>query len=410
MKTPYRYLIGIAVGLIAGFLLPATEAITGVVDILAELSLRLGRYMVLPLVFFSLPVAVTRLRREGVLGTVLSRTALYALATSAALTAIGTLFAWLVGFGRIAVIPGTAPEIEVVRLMDLLRRILTFNSFGALVGDPSFLLPLVLPAFLIGWHLHHDREIAEPTFNLFDSVSRILYRINSYFLILMPGLLAVLTVSTTLEARAVVEFRRFLPMAGVLLGVAVVLIGGIYPLVLWLSGNRRSPWKDLAGMSGALLGAMVSGSPLFNYGNLTRHLKENLNVRRNTAALAAPAYLMFARGGTALIASFAMLTIVRSYSSLEITLFQAAWTALFSFLISFALPATPQGGLVAALMILGGLYGRGLDDGWLILVPVLPVLGMIATVIDTATGAVLILIINRRAGLEEPDMVSGVRF
>lgn len=410
MKTPYRYLIGIAVGLIAGFLLPATEAVTGVINLLAELALRLGRYLVLPLVFFSLPVAVTRLRREGALGTVLSRTALYALATSAALTAIGTLFAWLVGFGRIAVIPGTSPEVEVAGLMDILRSILTFNGFSALVGDPSFLLPLVLPAFLIGWHLHHDREIAEPTFNLFDSVSRILYRINRYFLLLMPGLLAVLTVSTTLDARGVVDFRRFLPLAGVLLGVAAVLIGGIYPLVLWLAGNRRSPWKDLAGMSGALLGAMASGAPLFNYGNLTRHLKENLNVRRNTASLAAPLYLMFARGGTALITAFSMLTIIRSYSSLEITPFQAAWTALFSLLISFALPASPRGGLVAALMMLGNLYGRGLDDGWLILVPILPILGMIAVLIDTATGAMLILIINRRAGLEEPDAASGIRF
>ena len=410
MKTPYRYMIGIAVGLIAGFLLPVSDAVIGVVDLLAELSLRLGRYLVLPLVFFSLPVAVTRLRRERALGTVLSRTALYALGTSAALTVIGTLVAWLVGFGRIAVIPGNPPDIEIIGLMDILRRILTFNGFGAMVGDPSFLLPLVLPAFLIGWHLHHDREIAEPAFNLFDSVSRILYRINRYFLVLLPGLLAVLTVSTTLDARGVVDFRRFVPLTGVLLGIAVVLIGGVYPLVLWLSGNRRSPWKDLAGMSGALLGAVASGSPLFNYGNLTRHLKENLNVRRNTASLVAPVYLMFARGGTALIASFAMVTIIRSYSSLEITLFQASWTALFAFLISFALPATPQGGLVAALMILGRLYGRGLDEGWLILVPVLPVLGMIATLIDTATGAMLILIINRRGGLEEPEVVSGVRF
>lgn len=410
MKTPYKYLIGIGIGLVAGFFLPAADTAAQIVNLLAELAMRLGRYLILPLIFFSLPVAVTKLRREQALSTVLTRTALYALTTAAALTIVGTLIAWLGNFGRIPVIPGTSPEMEVASLMDLLRSIFTFNGFSALVGDPSFLLPLIVPAFIIGWHLHHDREIAEPAFNLFDSLSRILYRANRYFVTLMPGLLTILTATAVMQSRLVVDFRRFLPMLGILFGVAIFLIGAVYPLIIWLSCERRSPWKDLAAMSGALLGALVSGSPIFNYGNLTRHLKENMKVPRKTASLVAPLYLMFARGGTALITSFAMLTIIKSYSSLEITLFQAAWTALFSFLISFALPATPRGGLVAALMILGNLYGRGLDEGWLILLPILPLLGMIATLIDTATGAMLILIINRRSGLEEEDVVSGVSF
>ena len=410
MKTPYRYLLGIGIGLIAGFLLPANGEIAEYADLLAEVAFRLGRYVVLPLVFFSLPIAVTRLRREKRLGQVLGKAGLYATVTAAVLTLIGTALAWVTGFGRIPVIPGILPDLEVANLMDMIRAVLKNNGFSSLVGNPSFLLPLVVPAFILGWHLNHDREIAEPTFNLFDSLSRILYRVNRYFLLLMPGLLAALTAAVTLNTRLVVDFLRFVPMLGLLVGTSVVLIGGVYPLVLRICCGHKSPWRDLAAMSGALLGALVSGSPLFNYGNLTRHLKENMNVPRNTASLVAPIYLMFARGGTALISSFAMLTIIRSYSSLEITLFQAAWTSLFSFLISFALPATPRGGLVAALMILGGLYGRGLDEGWLILVPVLPLLGMIATLIDTATSAMLILVVNRKVGLEAENAVSGVRF
>jgi Na+/H+-dicarboxylate symporter len=163
-------------------------------------------------------------------------------------------------------------------------------------------------------------------------------------------------------------------------------------------------------VSGAFLGALVSASPLFNYGNLTRHLKENLNIPRHSAALLAPAFLMFARAGTAMITSICMLSIIRSYSSLEITLFQASWTAVFSFLVSFALPATPDRGLTASLIMLGALYGRGLSDGWLILVPALPLIAMLSAVLDTAAAALILLLINRKAGLEEADSAAAMRF
>ena len=400
VKTLFKYLIGTVVGLAAGFLLKPGDGVASALVAAGEFSVRIGRYLLIPLIFFSFTVAVTKLRRMGKLGTLLSRSGLYMAAAAAGLALIGTFVAWAVGFGRIPVVPGARPDMEMTSLGAMARGILQMNGFKALVGNPSFLLPVVIPAFILGWHLHHDREIAEPTFNLFDSLSRVLYRANRYLLALMPILLAVLSAGAVIGARRVVDIKRFFPLLGIVLGLTVILIFGIYPLVLWLLGGRRSPWKALAGTGGALLGAFVSGSPLFNYGNFTFHLKENLKVRRHTAAVTAPVYLMFARAGTAMVSAVCMLTVIRSYSSLEITLFQAAWTALFSFLVSFALPAAPDRGLTAALVMMGALYGRGLDDGWLILAPALPLLALVTAVLDTATAALLILLANKRCGLD----------
>ncbi len=400
MKTIYKYILGTAAGLAIGFLLKPSENLSAVLVASGEMAVRIGRYLLLPLIFFSLPVAVTKLRRTGKLGLLLSRSALYMVIASAVLAVLGTFTAWIIGFGRIPVIPGVRPEVEVTTLGTIARSVLETNSFRALAGESSFLLPLLVPAFLLGWHFHHDREIAEPAFNLFDSLSRILYRANRYILLLMPFFLAVLTASTVVNARTIIDFNRYLPLFGVLLGLTVLLLFGLFPLILWLFGGKRSPWKALGGICCALWGSFISASPLFNYGNLTVHLKKNLRVRRQTAALIAPSYLMFARAGTAMVSAVCMLTVIRSFSSLEITLFQAAWTAVFSFLVSFALPATPDKGLTAALIMMGSLYGRGLDDGWLILAPALPLLTMITALLDTATGALLILLANRRCGLE----------
>ncbi len=402
MKTPYRYILGILAGLLAGLFLPAGLRAASIIGYCAEFSLRLGRYLVLPMIFVTLPVAVTQLRRSGKLGRLLLSSAVLIAISSAVLAALGTLIAWVPETGRLPVIPGVYTGEPPVKLLDILRGVFEMKF--------SRLLPLVVPAFLLGWHLYHDKEIAEPAYNFFDSLSRIFYRIHWYVLRLMPLMLAFLSAEAVFQARQITDFQRFGEYGIILLVLCVVLSVVVYPLLLRVTGKSRAPWKDFAGMFGALAGVLVSGSPLFNYGNLVCHLKENLNVRRENAGLTLPLYLMFARGGTALVMAFSMITIIRSYSSLEITLFQAAWTTLFSFLVSFSLSGSPDRGVAPALIMLGALYGRGLDDGWLILVPALPLLSMAAAFLDTATGAFLILALNRKLGMEEDDAVAGVTF
>jgi len=365
------------------------------------MCLRIGRYMVLPLVFFSLPVAVTKLRRTRKLGLILRYSAYYAIIATLLLALLGTLIAWMADLGRLSVISGTAPDIVIYDLKRILREIFNQNSFSVLVGNSSFLLPLIVPAFILGWYMYYDKAIAEPTFNLFDSITRLLYKINRRLMVLMPLMLAVFTATALIESKRIWDFASFLPLLGTAFAVSLFLIGAVYPLVMRAMLGRGYSWKVMAGLMGALLSCFISGSPLFNYGNLTRHLKENLNIPRHNAALIAPLYMLFARAGTAMLSAMCMLTVIRSYSSLEITYFQVAWVVIFSFLISFALPANPNWGIVAALALLFSLYGRGLDEGWLILAPILPLLAMLGSVLDSATGAVMLVLINRRCEKEE---------
>ena len=399
MTKTYPALIALVLGIIAAFLLPAGRQTVAVLSQIAELTLSLGRYLTFPLIIFSLPVAVTQLRRLSKLSR-LSLQILFSLViSSAALTVIAAAVTWAAGVGRVPATPGTFPNVEAAGLGGVIASVLRFDGIEFARREGALLLPLIVPAFLLGWHFYHDREIAEPSYNVFDSLSRLTYRADRCLLKILPGLLALITAYTVLSLRTVVDFRRFLPLLILLGALTLTVIFVICPLALWSLGGRRSPWPILKSLTPVFLSAFISGSPLFNYGNLTLHLKEKLRIPRHTAALTAPVCLMFARCGTALTAAACMITIIRSYSSLEITLFQTAWTALFTFLISFALPSAPDRGLTTALILLGSLYGRGINDGSLILAPVLPLLLMISSLLDTAAAAVIITIITHRTGL-----------
>ena len=62
MKVWIKYLIGVAFGVLAAFILPGNAAISSAVAFLTELFIRVGRYIVIPLLFTSAIVAINKLR------------------------------------------------------------------------------------------------------------------------------------------------------------------------------------------------------------------------------------------------------------------------------------------------------------------------------------------------------------
>lgn len=398
MKTSHGYLVGTIIGVGVAFILPVSDEIALLVANVAKLIIDIGHYLLLPIIFFSLPVAITQMRRVRKLHQLAFRSVLYVVITSALFVIVGTLLALGIEFGRIPVILGEKSSIEIAGFTTIIEHVIRFDGFWNSSQEGIGLLILILPSCLLGWHFFHDREIAEPAYNFFDSLSRILYQANRYLLKLMPLFLAILALHVVYQMRFIVEFQRFIPLLQLLFGICFALIFVIYPLALWQM-TKMPTWRVLGNLSAVFIGSFISASPMFNYGSMIFHLKEKLHLPRRTTACLAPVYLMFSRGGTALVASICMMTVIRSYSSLDITLYQAAWTALFSFLISFALPTLPDRGLIAALILLGKIYGRGLEDGWLILVPIIPLLIMICTLLDTLIGTFLLILASLRSGL-----------
>ncbi len=79
-------------------------------------------------------------------------------------------------------------------------------------------------------------------------------------------------------------------------------------------------------------------------GLASRLSRENLGVPRKVGAVTLPLFAMFGRAGTALTSTIAFFIILKSYSSLEISLEQVLWTIFFAFVpqFCFALGARPR--------------------------------------------------------------------
>jgi aerobic C4-dicarboxylate transport protein len=176
--------------------------------------------------------------------------------------------------------------------------------------------------------------------------------------------------------------------------VAVVTFG-VFPGALYLLGIRENPYRWLYAALGPAITGLFTGDAYVSLGVLTKHGKESIGVPRMVGSAVYPMFAVLGRAGTAMVSSVAFVLILRSYSSLEITFLQTLWVMFFSFIVSFVLGAAPGSGSFFAVFMLCSLYAKGLQEGYLILKTIAPLLVSFGAFVDVISAAFASLLIAR---------------
>ena len=384
MKIWIKFLIGCTLGILLALFLPFEHIqLKAFFKFCAELTVRMGRYFLLPVLFFNMTIAVTKLRDTRKL----LRTGLFTLITGAGITLITTLIgivsALIIKLPRIPISVEKLSEPINLNLSEHFLSLFPYNGVGALF-DGAFLLPVFVLAGFLGAGFASDSIRAKPAFTLFDSLSRISYAVLSFFTDLIAiGIIAVscmwaLTFFETLAS------GTFTGLFLLLIADTVIIIAGLLPVLLRFLCRENHPYKVLFAGIAPIIGALFSGDVNFSLALNLRHAKDSLGIRRRIGAVSMPIFSVFARGGTAMVIAVSFIVVLRSYSSLGIFFSDILWLTGLSFGISFCLGSFPTGGAFAALTILCTVYGRGFEAGYLLLKPAAAVICAFAAAIDTA--------------------------
>jgi len=386
VKIWIKILVGSILGILLGIFLPGTDKAMELFSYVNRLFIQIGRYVVFPLVFFALVAGTYELKREKKIFRVYGRTILYLLLATALLIIVGMVTVLVFSPERIPIIVEQEQAIRLPGLKETLLGLFPENLFQVLVGSGSIMAPLVLFAFLLGVNLTFDLRITSPVVQLTDSLNRIFYHINSLLCELFGFAMIVIS------AYFIMTVKQY----EIIIGIdTALIIFAVYPALLYFLGGRQNPYKWLYAVIGPALTAFFSGDNYLSVVMLAKHGKENLGVPRRVGSAVYPLFAVFGRTGTVLVASATFLLVLKSYSSLEITFGQVLWTLLFSMLISLTLGTVPGLGAYVALSTLCALYGRGLQEGYLILRPIAPLLISFGVLLDVLTSAFVSLLVAR---------------
>ncbi len=393
MKIWIKLLVGSMVGVAAGFFIPVQSQ--AFFDSLSGLFIGIGRYVVFPLVFFSLGIGASELRQEKRLGRVYLSALKYLALSSGLLVLIGTLSVLVFPPERIPITTIVAERtISPVGVLEGLRLVFPRNAFAVLFGSGDFLLPLMLLSFLLGVNLDFDRQLTRPIVQIFDAMSRIFYHLNSLVVELFAvALIAIAAARASHLTHADLGMYKQLI---IIVAVDVALVAfGVFPAALYFLGIRENPYRWLYAAVGPAIAGLVTGDHYVALGILSKHGKENLGVPRMVGSAVYPLFAVLGRAGTGMIASISFILVLRSYSNLEISFLQTLWVMLFSFLVSFVLGAAPGSGAFYALFMLSFLYGKGGQEGYLLLQAIAPLLVSAGVFLDVLASAFASLLIAR---------------
>jgi Na+/H+-dicarboxylate symporter len=399
MKVWFKLLIGSILGIVLGILLPQDNA--RVFEVLAwfeRLAINIGRYALIPVLFFSLALGVYKLRQDNRFWGLVLRSFIVMAAGTAIIIVLGISATLLFPPGRVPIQIEEQLSAVTLNVYDNIAGLVPANPLAALAGSGEYILPVCLFAFFLGLGLSYERNYSKTVAVLIDSLSRIFYHVAVFFSEILSLVLIVLSAYWSIRFRAVLAGGKYNDLI-VLLGVfSLVMAFGIMPLMLYFVKPKTNPWKVLYGILGPALAGFFSGDINFTLPVLMRHEKENLGVRRRAGSVTLSLFSAFGRAGSAMAAAMAFIVIITSYSSLEVTAADLFSIALRAFGVAFLLAGHPGDGAYTALAVLCSTYDRA---GYLILKPLAFYLIACGAFLDIMFSAFASYALARMSGFQE---------
>ncbi len=388
MKVWIKYLIGVALGVVAAFILPRGNAVgVETVTFLTELFIRIGRYLVIPLLFTTAIISINKLRTSKLLWKTTGLTFLIVVVSSLILTAVGLISILLVKLPRIPITVDVATEIYHLDVKGLILSLFPYSGFEAL-REGSFLLVCLVFAFVIGWESASEETAFKPVFALADSLSNLFYNIANFITEIMAVLAIAIVCYWTINFRSVIEPGIYTSMIIMFVVDFVIVAGIIYPLIIHFVCHDPHPYKVLYASIAPMVLSFFSGDSNLVIPLANRHLRESLGIRRRCRGFTYPIFSIFARGGAALVSTISFILIWCSYSSLSIPVTDILWIFGISFGLSFLLGGIPSGGAFILLTIMCDRYAKGFETSFLLLKPASLVICSFAALFDTLTAMV----------------------
>jgi Na+/H+-dicarboxylate symporter len=399
MRVWVKLLIGSILGITLGFLLPEGQRLMEALVWVEQFTLRVGRYVVVPMLVFSLTVGIYELRQDRQFWPLVLKNCILILGISAFVISVGVLVASIIQPVRIPVFAEEQLEKIGLDIAGNITDLFPYNLLSVLACVGIYLFPICIFAFFFGMGLSYDkRSYSKPVISLVDSLSRVFYHIVLFFIEILGFMLIVLSCYWTVQFRDVLRADIFKDLM-LLLGILVaVLAFGILPLFIYFLRPKSNPWAVLYGSLGPAITAFFSGDINFTLPVLLSHAKENFGVQRRSNTVTLALFSTFCRAGSAMVAIVSFIVIYKSYSRLGISSTEIFALGAHALAISFLLARHPGDGAYIALAVLCIGYGRSFETGYLILKPLAFYLIAVGTFLDVVIASFASFAIARISG------------
>jgi Na+/H+-dicarboxylate symporter len=315
---------------------------------IGESFLRLIQFVVVPIVFSSLIMGLTRIQGAGEVGRFTAKlmTSYILSSTIALAVGMGTAYVLQPGSGLADfTISANISITEAPSLITWLVSLIPVNPLESL--SSGNLLQIIFSAILLGIGMQLAKERAEPFLQLIESIYHISEKTLSIILYVAPvGVFALMSSTIATQGLDLVA-KLFLYVVGLVICSAIMISIDMLALLLL----KAEPIRFLRSMSEAIALAFGTASSNAALPVVLQNIQEKYGLREEIASFAIPLGTALKRDGAAILQGFNALFVVQIYQvPLTPSLFMAI--AVSSLLVSFSTPGVPGAALITMATVL----------------------------------------------------------
>ncbi len=342
--------LGIGFGAVLhGYFPDAIAPITAyALDPVGNAFLRLIQFVVVPIVFSSMILGLTRIQNAAQVGRYVVKLLTGYLVTSGIAVAAGMAIATLLqpGAGITGFTVDNAAATERQSLIDWLVSLIPVNPLEAL--STGNLLQVIFSAAIIGVAIQQVGATAASFVSLMESCYAIFEAVLGLILRVAPiGVFALIAAVIANEGLGIVG-RLLVYVVGLLIGTTLMMT--MYTAILYLL--KANPVRFFRSMFPALSLAFGTASSNAALPIALQNVQENYGLSAEIASFALPLGTALKRDGSAIMQGYNALFIAQVYQ-VEITPSLLVAIALSSLLVSFSTPGVPGSAIITMTTVLG---------------------------------------------------------
>jgi proton glutamate symport protein len=315
---------------------------------IGEVFLRLIQFVVVPIVFCSMILGLTRIQNAAQVGRYAIKLLTSYVLTSMVATALGMTMATLLkpGVGVTGFsLPESVGQAQGLSLLDWLVSLVPVNPLEAL--STANLLQIIVSAALIGVAIQFVGDKAASFIAFIESCYAIFEKVLSLILYVAPlGVFALISSVIATQGLEII-LRLLVYVLGLLVSTALMI--GIYTCILL--ALRANPLHFFRSLFPALSLAFGTASSNAALPIVLKNIQESYGLRPEIATFALPLGTALKRDGSAILQGFNALFIAQVYQ-VPLTASMVLAIAVSTLLVSFSTPGVPGSALITMTTVL----------------------------------------------------------
>lgn len=313
-----------------------------------ESFLRLIQFVVVPIVFSSLIMGLTRIQGAAQVGRYTVKLMTSYLITSAIALCVGMGTAYFLQPGSGVTGFSISENIDITAapsLISWLVSLIPVNPLEAL--STGNLLQIIFSAILLGIGVQLAKEKAKPFVELVESIYHISEKTLSVILYVAPlGVFALMSSTIATQGLELVA-KLFLYVLGLVMASSIMICLDLLALFIL----KADPIRFLRSLAEAIALAFGTASSNAALPVVLQNIQENYGLREEIASFAIPLGTALKRDGAAILQGFNALFVAQIY---QIPLTPSLLTAIAvsSLLVSFSTPGVPGAALITMATVL----------------------------------------------------------